>query len=484
MALVSFKRGLEASIKALGTNKTAVDGTFYVATDTSTLWLGQSDGTLMQIKDNILNGMATSSLAGLMSASDYTKLQGITASADAVSFSRSLTSGTKVGTITINGTGTDLYAPTNTNTTYSLTQDATDGHKITLTPSSGTAQTITIPDNNTHKTWGLSISGHTVSIVDGGTTKSVTVPDNDTKYTLAGLGGITPAAVDDKIKTAVASAYKYKGSVDTEDDLPTTGQVTGDVYNIVGNSSYGRGGMNVAWNGDSWDALGSNVDLSNYVTTSDSRLSNARPASDVYSWAKASTKPSYSASEISGLGNLATKSTNASTTQFLRGDGTWATPAYPSVSNATITVKQTGKADQTFSLNGGAATISLNDNNTWTALKGATATTDGGAGYVAAPTKGQQNYVLHGDGTWVALPTSLPASGGTATNVSGVVAIANGGTGASTAAGARTNLGLGSLATKNSLTYTDVNADRSGSASTAEKNAKDYVDSSLTWGEV
>lgn len=32
----------------------------------------------------------------------------------------------------------------------------------------------------------------------------------------------------------------------------------------------------------------------------DSRLSNARPASDVYAWAKASTKPSYSWGEISG----------------------------------------------------------------------------------------------------------------------------------------------------------------------------------------
>ena len=43
------------------------------------------------------------------------------------------------------------YTPptSDTNTTYSLTQDATDGHKITLTPSSGTAQTVTIPDNNT-----------------------------------------------------------------------------------------------------------------------------------------------------------------------------------------------------------------------------------------------------------------------------------------------------------------------------------------------
>lgn len=44
----------------------------------------------------------------------------------------------------------DLGIPsTNTNTTYSLTQDATDGHKITLTPSSGNPTTITIPDNNT-----------------------------------------------------------------------------------------------------------------------------------------------------------------------------------------------------------------------------------------------------------------------------------------------------------------------------------------------
>lgn len=37
----------------------------------------------------------------------------------------------------------------NDNTTYELTQDATDGHKITLKPSVGDPITITIPDNNT-----------------------------------------------------------------------------------------------------------------------------------------------------------------------------------------------------------------------------------------------------------------------------------------------------------------------------------------------
>ena len=49
-----------------------------------------------------------------MSASDKQKLDDITASADAVSFSRSLSSGTKIGTLTINGTATDLYSTNNT----------------------------------------------------------------------------------------------------------------------------------------------------------------------------------------------------------------------------------------------------------------------------------------------------------------------------------------------------------------------------------
>jgi hypothetical protein len=40
------------------------------------------------------------------------------------------------------------------------------------------------------------------------------------------------------------------------------------------------------------------VDSNTYVITTDSRLSDARPASDVYAWAKAATKPSYTYSEV------------------------------------------------------------------------------------------------------------------------------------------------------------------------------------------
>ena len=47
---------------------------------------------------------------------------------------------------------------------------------------------------------------------------------------------------------------------------------------------------------NTWRPLGTTADTA--CAGNDSRLSDARPASDVYSWAKASTKPSYSWSEI------------------------------------------------------------------------------------------------------------------------------------------------------------------------------------------
>ena len=52
---------------------------------------------------------------------------------------------------------------------------------------------------------------------------------------------------------------------------------------------------------NTWRPLGTTADTA--CAGNDSRLSNARPASDVSAWAKASSKPSYSKSEI-GLGNV------------------------------------------------------------------------------------------------------------------------------------------------------------------------------------
>jgi len=66
----------------------------------------------------------------------------------------------------------------------------------------------------------------------------------------------TESDVDDKISTAISSVYRYKGSVATYNDLPASGNTTGDVWDVQDT------GMNYAWNGTGWDPLGASVDTS------------------------------------------------------------------------------------------------------------------------------------------------------------------------------------------------------------------------------
>ena len=75
--------------------------------------LNQSGNATIELTDtNTTYSAATTSAAGLMSAADKEKLNGITESADSVSFAQTTTSGNAIGTITINGTDTKLYSPT------------------------------------------------------------------------------------------------------------------------------------------------------------------------------------------------------------------------------------------------------------------------------------------------------------------------------------------------------------------------------------
>lgn len=81
-------------------------------------------------------------------------------------------------------------------------------------------------------------------------------------YTTAEKTKLAGINLDDYAKkTDIAAAYKYKGSKANQAALPTTGNTIGDVWNVEDT------GMNYAWDGSAWDALGSTVDLSGYVTT-------------------------------------------------------------------------------------------------------------------------------------------------------------------------------------------------------------------------
>ena len=131
-----------------------------------------------------------------------------------------------------------------------------------------------------------------------------------------------------------------------------------------------------------------NAASSEVVLGNDTRLSNARPASDVSAWAKAASKPTYSKSEV-GLGNVGNfKAVSTVASQGLSDtekanaranigagtgnsnfDGNYNSlsnkPTIPSVGNGTITIKQAGKQIATFTVNQSSnTTIELTDTNT------------------------------------------------------------------------------------------------------------------------
>lgn len=89
--------------------------------------------------------------------------------------------------------------------------------------------------------------------------------NNDMSYVTA--NNIIVMLKDYALKSDVSSMYKYKGSVDSYDELPTSGQTVGDSYNVKGtDSSHGiKKGDNVVWTGTEWDVLSGTVDLSGYM---------------------------------------------------------------------------------------------------------------------------------------------------------------------------------------------------------------------------
>lgn len=154
---------------------------------------------------NTTYNVATASANGLMSSSDKSKLNGIQAGADAVSFSRSLSSGTKIGTININGVNTDIYAPTAgepvkygvaTSTTLGLVRigypESGKNYPVELNSSNQMYVNVPWTDNNTTYSAGagLSLSGTAFSLV---------------KATPTTLGGVKVSSTEIRTISAVAA---------------------------------------------------------------------------------------------------------------------------------------------------------------------------------------------------------------------------------------------------------------------------------------
>nr|DAR06974.1 MAG TPA: hypothetical protein [Caudoviricetes sp.] len=102
----------------------------------------------------------------------------------------------------------------------------------------------------------------------------------------------------------IATPLLYKGSVSDISQLPLSPKI-GWMYNISEKSIYGEAGMNVAWTGEIWDALGPAIDMAPYL----------REDSEVITSLKTKTENLESA-------NYTDRGTLADTDAFLINDGT------------------------------------------------------------------------------------------------------------------------------------------------------------------
>ena len=228
--------------------------------------------------------------------------------------------------------------------------------------------------------------------------------DNPHKVTAAQLG--------------LATVYKYKGSVETYADLPTTGQKVGDVWNVeTADPDHGiKAGDNVAWDGAQWDILGGNHDLSGYAQLN---LANTFTALNTFRANIAVSNGTAAGSQgqiILGVKpNTATVQANiiSSTTGALNYNATEATGHYFKIGNNTASTSITSNESETAILSHNAFEFARITNvgvakwlgNANTATKLETARTINGI-----PFDGTQNITIEaGQGTF------LPLTGGTVT---------------------------------------------------------------------
>lgn len=210
---------------------------------------------------NTTYNVATTSANGLMSSSDKSKLNGIQADADAVSFSRSLSSGTKIGTININGTNTDIYAPTAKEPVkYGVATSATlglvrigypeSGKNYPVELNSSNQMYVNVPwtDNNTTYSAGagLSLSGTAFSLVKATPTTLGGVKVSSTEINTISTVATTTFGSQNRIYP-VQLAYP-SGSAGTDGNKVLSVYVPWEntTYSVVSTSKNGLVSMNSA----------------------------------------------------------------------------------------------------------------------------------------------------------------------------------------------------------------------------------------------
>lgn len=417
IARVKFIRDKEPNIKALTAENKVLDGALYVATDTGTLWMGISSSSLIQIKDNIntnttynltksgstitlrgsdgstfnvtdsntVYGNATASAAGLMSAADKAKLDGVAAGSNHVAVDAELST-TSTNPVQNKVIKSALDGKSNTGhkhvkadiTDFPTSMPASDvpaWAKAATKPSYSKAEVgLGNVDNTADSAKSVKYAASAGSATTAATANALKVTELNTQnlddiktvglyFAAGGSNGIKnkPTGVDAFGLEVKKTAGGYLVQVLTEGDAnamktwirqfnssawsawahyfdsnhtPTWSQVsnkpsfatvaTSGSYNDLSNkptiptipgSLKNPNALTISLNGTSQGAYdGSAVKNINITASSVGAAASSHthtkaqitdfptsmPASDVYSWAKQSSKPSYTISEVSG----------------------------------------------------------------------------------------------------------------------------------------------------------------------------------------
>lgn len=118
-------------------------------------------------------------------------------------------------------------------------------------------------------------AAQTMSVSKGNTTYTTYTKDAlDTSLGLkANASNVyTKTEIDQKL----SGAMNYKGTKATTDALPSSGNAQGDVWHVTAD------GSEWAWNGTTWEELGTAIDLSGYVEDDDLGLATTAQIDDLF----------------------------------------------------------------------------------------------------------------------------------------------------------------------------------------------------------
>lgn len=372
IARVKFIRDKEPNIKALTAENKVLDGALYVATDTGTLWMGISSSSLIQIKDNIntnttynltksgstitlrgsdgstfnvtdsntVYGNATASAAGLMSAADKAKLDGVAAGSNHVTVDAELST-TSTNPVQNKVIKSALDGKSNTGHTHDDRYYTESEINIKLNAKANSSHTHTktqitdfptsMPASDVYA-WAKAASkpSYTIGEVSGnlaasrisGTISAANLPSYvDDVLEYASLSKFPTAGESGKIYTALDTNKIYRWSGSAYVVISET-VALGTTHSSAGYGDESRAAYNhsTKTSGNPHHVTKTDVGLGNVDNTADSAKSvkyatsagsagsvawsnvserpSSMPASDVYSWAKQPHKPSYTASEV------------------------------------------------------------------------------------------------------------------------------------------------------------------------------------------